>query len=195
MSDSHEITNLEQLLDRIDESTRDSDRVDLKTVVESIGGRTFGSVLLVPGLLIVVPGIGDIPGVTTTAAVIVALVAGQMLFRRKHLWLPAWLLKLSAKRSKISKAIQWLRGPAKFVDRMIKRRLTYLTSSVAIAMGCIVVAMVMPLMEVVPLGAIAAGIALTAFGLALIANDGLLALGAYLATTTTVGAALYYFLS
>ncbi|MGV3485937.1 MAG: exopolysaccharide biosynthesis protein, partial [Planctomycetaceae bacterium] len=167
----------------------------LGTVVESVGGRSFGPLLLIPGLITIVPGIGDIPGVTTASAVLVVLIAGQLLFRRKHLWLPGWMLRRSAKRSKVEKAIHWLRGPAKFADRLITERLPFFTSTVAIAIGCILVAMVMPLMEVVPFGAIATGIALTAFGLALIANDGLLALFAYLATITAVGGGVYYFLS
>ena len=44
----------------------------------------------------------------------------------------------------------------------------------------------MPVMEVVPFSANLAGIALTAFGLAVIAHDGLLALVAFAATAAGV---------
>ena len=44
------------------------------------------------------------------------------------------------------------------------------------AVGCAIVAAATPLMEVVPFSANIAGVAITTFGLALIAADGLLAL-------------------
>ena len=45
----------------------------------------------------------------------------------------------------------------------------------------------MPLMELVPFSATTAGVALAAFGLAVIAHDGLLALLAFLATAIALG--------
>lgn len=53
---------------------------------------------------------------------------------------------------------------------------------------------VMPLMEVVPLGAIVAGAALTAFSLAVVAHDGLLALLAFGVTVPTIGLGIYQLL-
>ncbi len=54
-----------------------------------------------------------------------------------------------------------------------------------IAIACIVIGIAMPAMEIVPFSANGAGAALTAFGLSLIANDGLLALLAFLFTAAT----------
>lgn len=189
-----DITNLEQLLDRIEETTKDHDSVSLGLVLDAVGSRSFAPLLLVAGLVAIVPGVGDIPGVTTTMAVLVVLVAGQLLFRRKHLWLPRWLLNRSIGRSKLCKAIGWARRPSRTVDRWLKPRLSVLTNTTAISLGCIAVAAVMPVMEVVPFGAIAAGAALTAFSLALVARDGLLALVAFTATALTIGLGIYQML-
>ena len=49
----------------------------------------------------------------------------------------------------------------------------------------------MPVMEVIPFSANAAGAALTAFGLSLIARDGLLALIAFTFTAITIGLVAY----
>jgi hypothetical protein len=49
----------------------------------------------------------------------------------------------------------------------------------------------MPAMELVPFSANGAGAALTAFGLSLIAHDGLLALLAFVFTAMTFGLVLY----
>ena len=86
-------------------------------------------------------------------------------------------------------ALGWLQKPARFADRLVRPRLSSLTTDAAvkmIAVGCIVVALAMPVMEVVPFSANLAGIALTAFGLAVIAHDGLLALVAFAATAAGV---------
>lgn len=194
MSNQPNITNLEQLLDRLGETTSDRDSVSLGMVLEAVGSRSFAPLLLVAGLVAVVPGVGDIPGVTTVMAVLVVLVAGQMLFRRRHLWLPRWLLKRSISRDKLCKGLEWMRRPSRFIDRWLKPRLTVFTNDTAIAIACILVAAVMPVMEVVPLGAVAAGVALTAFSLALVVRDGLLGLLAFATTALTIGLGIYQLL-
>ena len=63
-----------------------------------------------------------------------------------------------------------------------------------IATVCVLIAAAMPAMEVVPLTANGAGAALTAFGLSLIAHDGLLAIVAFAFTAITIGATIYVLL-
>lgn len=193
MGKDRKLTNLEQLLDRI-EKAADDDRVSLDAILDVVGRSSFGPLLLVAGLVALAPIIGDIPGVPTIVAVFVLLTAGQLLFRREHIWLPRWLLKRSVARSKLCKALGWLRRPARFVDRLLRPRLTIFTQGAgiyAVAIGCIVIAAAMPAMELVPFSANGAGAALTAFGLSLIARDGLLALLAFLFTAATFGLAVY----
>ena len=65
---------------------------------------------------------------------------------------------------------------------MLRPRLTFLTSAAAtrvVAAFCVLIALGMPPMEMIPFSANLAGAALAAFGLALIARDGLLALIAF----------------
>jgi hypothetical protein len=162
--------------------------------MEKVASRSFAPLLLVAGMVALVPGLGDIPGVTTTMAVLVLLVSGQILFRRKQLWLPRWLLNLSVARDKFCKALDWLRRPARFMVRIVRPRLAIFAEDTAIASGCVVVAFVMPFMEVVPFGAIAAGVALTAFSVGLIARDGLVALLAFMSTALTIRLGAYLLL-
>jgi hypothetical protein len=159
-------------------------------VLDSVGHRSFGPLLLLAGLVLVTPGIGDIPGVTTTTGIFIALVAGQMLIRRNYLWLPQWILKRKIKDETLCKAIGWLRKPAGYVDRVIKPRLTGLTYNIGrygIALACFGIAMATPAMEVVLGSANVAGVAFSAFGLSLIAHDGLLASIAYAFTLGRCG--------
>ncbi|MEX0607473.1 MAG: exopolysaccharide biosynthesis protein [Halofilum sp. (in: g-proteobacteria)] len=189
-----EISDLTQLLDRIGEVASQRERVSLGDLIARLGERSFGPLLLLAGLITLAPLIGDIPGVPTLLALIVLLVAGQLLLGRDRMWLPGWLLERSITRDKIERSLGWLRRPARGIDRMLRPRLTLLAGGIggrAIALACIVIAIAMPPMELVPFSANGAGIALTAFGLALIAKDGLLSLLAFITTFGTLGAVVY----
>lgn len=177
-----EITNLEQLLDRIESAAEGGEQVSIKEILESVGSRSFGPMILLAGLVILAPLIGDIPGVPTIMALFVLLTAGQLLFRQNHFWLPSWMTKRSVEQDKLRQSMKWLRYIGRFFDKISKPRLTELTQEsklYAIAVACILVALAIPIMEVVPFSANIAGIALTAFGLSLITRDGLMALVAF----------------
>ena len=190
MARRRKVTNLEQLLDRITEAARGRHRVSLGGILEVVGRRSFGPLLLFAGLIAVSPVIGDTPGVPTAVGLFVLLVTGQLLFGREYVWLPRWLLERSVAQDKLCKALGWLRKPARFVDRLLRPRMTALTHTIGtyvIAAVCVVIAGAMPVMEVVPFVANGAGAALTAFGLALVAHDGLLAILAFGFTAITLG--------
>jgi hypothetical protein len=186
--------SLLELLDQLHATADDGDTVSLDALMGAVGRRSFGPILVLVGLIILAPLVGDIPGVPTLMAVVLVLIAGQVLLRRKRLWLPRWLLDRSVASHKLKSAVKWLRRPARVIDRALRPRLTYLTQAVGIQMTailCILIAAALPPMELVPFSANAAGIALTALGLALIANDGYLALGAIIICAATFGAVLY----
>jgi hypothetical protein len=96
------------------------------------------------------------------------------------------LLTRHAERATVQKGIAWLRRPARWLDALTRPRLTVLTRGMGVyfvAAICLLIALAMPPLELVPFSANGAGLALTAFGLALIGHDGLLAL---LAVTVTI---------
>lgn len=180
----------------MNEASREGDRVSFGAILDAVGRRSFGPLLLVAGLVTLSP-IGDIPGIPTIMSVFVLLIAGQLLFRREHFWLPRWMLKRSVGQSKFGKVLGWLRRPARFIDRLLRQRLTIFTRGAGIqviAVVCMAIAAAMPPMEFVPFTASGAGAALTAFGLSLIADDGLLALLALILTATVIGLVAYYLL-
>lgn len=192
---SQQPENLEQLLDRIEEAAQNSAQPSLGAILEAIGRKSFGALLLLAGLITLAPLVGDIPGVPTLMGLFVLLIGVQLLFRKEHFWLPHWLLNRSVAQDKLCKATRWLRRPARFLDRLLRPRLTIFTNGMArylIAIICILIAVVMPAMELVPFSANGAGAALTAFGLAVIARDGLLALFAFGFTAATAGLVIYH---
>ncbi|GAB2876538.1 exopolysaccharide biosynthesis protein [Microbulbifer echini] len=179
-----EFTGLGQLLEQIEASCQHSERVSLLLVIEVIGLRSYAPFLLVVGLILFSP-LSGVPGVSTAMAVLLLLVAIQLLLGRRHVWLPQWLLNRSISKKKLIGALHWLRRPAELADHWIQPRLDFLvrrSGTYAIATTCSLIALAMPLMELVPLSATTAGLALTIFGLALVAHDGLLALIAFTIT-------------
>lgn len=184
-----EFSSLHQLLDHIATTTERQERVSLELVVHAIGQRSFAPLLLLVGIILFSP-LSGIPGVPTTMAVLVLLVAVQLLLGRRHFWLPQWLLRRSITKGKLLRALKWLQKPARFIDRWLQPRLVLLvgrTGTYVIAAICAVIALALPAMEIVPFSATIAGMALTAFGLALVAHDGALALFAFAVTAFIFG--------
>lgn len=170
---------MSDLLDRIERAAETHERTSVGDVLQEIGSRSFGPVLLLAGLVLVVPGVGDIPGVSVVMGTVVMVSSVQALMRRDHLWVPGWVLRRKVSRGKVQKGVGWLRPVARVLDRLSKPRLSWMTHGggyFAIAAACIVIAAATPAMEVVPFSALVAGIAITGYGVALITSDGAIAL-------------------
>lgn len=194
-----ELTSIEAVLDLIDKLAQDRDRVSIAVIMESMGRRSFGPVLLVTGIIITAPIIGYIPGVPTLMGMIVLLTSLQLLFHRDHFWLPQWILRRSMDQGKLRKAISWMRPVARFIDRFTRPRFKFLTNSAGnhlIAVMTILMVLVIPLMEFIPGSGNVAGIFLMICGLAVTARDGLLAMIAIIFIVVAFlffGFAIYYF--
>ena len=178
--------SLDELLTRIGEADGEKERVTLKDILEAVGRSSFGPLILLAGVITLTPVVGDIPGVPTTLGILVVLTAGQMLIGRSYFWFPGWLLRRSLKRDRVRKVVSWGRKPARWIDRVLRVRLTFLTEGAgayAVAVSCFIIGAAMPAMDFVPFSANAAGIILTTYGLSLIARDGLLALVGFVLST------------
>ena len=181
---------LEGLLNRIREIDGDGHRVTVREMLDAAGTRSFGPVAVVAGLIVLAPVIGDLPGVPTLMGVLVVLTGGQQPFRRDYIWLPGWLSRRQVSRHRLHKALAWMMKPARFVDRHTAPRLTWVMTrggNLLLALACLVVALALPVMEFVPFSGNGGGLALLAFGLAMIARDGILAVLALLITGGTLG--------
>lgn len=185
--------SLGDLLQRIAEVASTREQVRLSAIMQAVGTRSFGPVLLLIGVILVSP-LSGIPGMPTTMGVLLFLTSIQLLVGRQSFWMPDWLLRRSVPSGKLQRALRWLERPARFIDSWLRPRLLYLASSggaVGVAAICSLLALAMPLMEVVPFSATAAGAAIVTFGLALVALDGLFVLigAAYLMTVASLAIA------
>jgi len=173
-----EATTLTEMLDRLEFAERDNDQVKVDAMLDIIGRRSFGPLLLLPGLLVLSP-LSGVPGVPSLAGLMVLLLSVQLLIGRQHFWMPQWLLNRCVPHHRLQQAMRFMRPVARWIDRLLRQRLTFLVESYAVyfvAAMCSLVALTMPPLELLPFAATSAGVAITAFGLALIGRDGLMAL-------------------
>lgn len=175
-SNHEEVHNLEQLLERLKHNSSEGDQVSIGAMLDAVGRRSFGPILLLCGIIPASP-LSGIPGLPTFTAVLVFTVIIQLLTGHQHFWLPQWLLRRQVPRQKFTKAMDFLQTPARWIDRLLYPRLEFLTTGPAvylIAIVCAFIAMLMPPLEIIPFANTTSGIALSVFGLALISHDGLL---------------------
>lgn len=168
---------LSEVLDRLVE-TGGEESVCVRDIMAAIGRRSFGPLLLAPSIIVVSPASG-IPGLPTVTAILVALIAGQMLMGRHGIWLPQRVQNGCIDRAKLDRAVRFLRPVARVSDRVARPRLSPLTRppfSSVIAGICLLIAFTMPPMEVIPMANSLAGAAIASFALALTAQDGVLAI-------------------
>lgn len=191
---AEEPKNLQELLDRFcTAEVREDGRVSVAAILAEVGTRSFGPLLLFAGVILASP-LSGIPGMPTIMGGFVFLISVQLLVARDHFWLPRWLLERSVARSKLERAVKWLRRPARVVDRVVRRRLTPLVrgpGAYVVAAICAVMALGVPLMEVVPFSATLAGVAITIYGLSLTGRDGLIAIIAFALTASVVALVLH----
>jgi hypothetical protein len=188
MSPKKNVKTLTEVVERITSAGDHDDRISVAEILESVGQRSFGPVLLVPALIVLSP-ISGIPGVPTMGAVAIFLVAGQLLIGRDHVWMPQFMRRRSVSRERMGKAGRFLMPLARFVDKLVRPRLASLTRRPfdrVIAATCVLIALLMPPLEAIPFANVVTSAAVTAFGLALVAQDGLLAILAFALTAASL---------
>ena len=182
--------DLEGLLKTLAQTAKSNGaKVSVDEIVETFGARSFGPLLLLCGLLGMTP-VSAIPTAPTILAAIVALIAGQMVFGRQSVWIPRFIGKLSVKAERLAKAVKMSHKPAHVVDRVVRSRLLALTTPLAdrlVAAACVLVALAVPPLELLPFAAFVPALAIFTFGVGLVARDGLVVLIALLLSTGALG--------
>ncbi len=182
-------------LDSLTVAARQADHVTLEHLTQAFGHRGYGPFLMLPALIEISP-IGGIPGVPTLLAFVILLFAIQMLLGRRTLYLPRWIGARRIPSKTLCTGTERMRPVATRLDRWFHGRLPWLTGQPFIriaALLCILLAITVPPLEVVPFASSAPMSAIAAFGLSITVRDGALMLGAVLLSllTVAVGAGLW----
>jgi hypothetical protein len=184
----HAEHTLEKLLARIAKLVSRKVFITIGKVMHALGRRSFAPVLLITACLGFTP-MGAVPGMPTTLAIIIILVSIQIILGRRHLWLPRFIMRKRLARDKVIRAVEILRKPARVLDSVTRRRLPSLTReplSISLATACIVLALTVPPMELVPLVDIPVWVAIVALSFALVSHDGVIAIIAFIITIVSL---------
>ncbi len=156
----------------------DGGQLSLVSVVDTMQGRGFGPLLLAPTLMVLLPT-GAIPGVPTLSALLIMLVAGQLVLGMRTPWVPRRLRRVSFEREKFQAAVARARPWTERIDRLLKPRLHFLTVWPFNRIGalvCLLLAAAMVPLELVPFAAAVPALIIALYALALAAHDGVMAL-------------------
>ena len=164
--------------------------IRVEQVLQSLGIRSFGPLLLLTSLIELFPLIGFIPGAYVVVALVVILLAGQLLIGRPHPWLPSRFRDFAIDRKTLVRSVNRLRPWAVRIDRVVFPRLTFLLRPPfvqIIALICILMALLFFPLALIPSSEKLLSVPIFFFGLALTTNDGLVALIGIAVTLGVVG--------
>lgn len=165
--------------------TWSADRVRLADVVDVLGDRVYGLVLLIFAIPNAIPN--PVPGVTAVLGLPLVIVAAQQVMGRPRPWFPAVLGDRSIAtedfRRFVRQADPWL----KRVERMLKPRLRFLVSPGGErVLAAIALLMAIILTLPIPLANLLPALAICFIALAMIEYDGLMAGVGVLAAVASV---------
>lgn len=148
----------------------DGPRLTLHEVVESLGERGFGALILVLALVALVPWP---PGGKALFGIAIILMAVQLAMLRHDVWLPGWAGRLGVSRDLYRRGTSKVLHHVARFERLSRPRWLFMTgniSDVLIGLTCVLMSIMMgmsvPLIDALP------GIAMVLFGLGLMSRDG-----------------------
>lgn len=171
---------LSDVLDKLAEAG-DGERVTVGEINEEFADRSLAPVLLVPALITASP-LSGIPGLPTLAGLIIGLIVVQMLMGRDTLWLPDFIARRGVSKQRLGKAVDFLRKPVGWVERLLKPRLTWLAGrpwNYAALLTCLAIALSTPALEFLPFVTSVAAVAIGLFAAGLLIRDGAVMLVGY----------------
>ena len=167
-----------EVVDGIEDIADKQDTVAIDDLLDTFGDRSFAPLMLILALVGISP-VGGIPSVPTIIALCIAIIAAQMAWGRKHVWLPGFVTGRGVSSDRLTKGEDKLRKIADVLDSIAKGRLKALASGPArrVVAGLIVVlCLALPVLEIVPFAAAAPFLAIAMLSLALMVRDGLVLL-------------------
>jgi hypothetical protein len=187
-------TDLEALLDDIREDVDKAGDISLEGILDAVGTRAYGPLLLIPGLLALAPT-GAIPGMSVVTGTLILLIAAQLLIGRNSPWLPRRALEFSFSKDRLINAIELGKPYARRIDSVLKPSLSTLTKFPAtriVALVAMALAITMYPLALVPFAVAIPSAAIVLFALGLTARDGRLIIAALISAGLAL-LALYHF--
>ena len=165
-------------------------RVALGDLVSSLGERAFGLLMLIFALPNAI-GLGTIPGLSTVFGLPQVIFALQMIAGLDKPWLPRFLLDKSLSAEEFRSIVTKAHPHLDRAERMLKPRLTALTSPIAERiLGVVFLVLAAIVALPIPLGNWPPAIAMSVIALGLVEHDGVVVLAGLVIAAISIVVAL-----
>lgn len=185
------------VLERIEDQAEGEDATSLGDVLDALGERSFGPLIMLLAIVELSP-VGGIPGVPTFLALNVLILAAQVVIGQEHVWIPGALEKRAIDAGRLKGALERMHPVARRMDRWFHARGEVLAGAsmtriagVTICLLCLPV----PPLEVIPFGSAVPMAAIAILGFAMTVHDGYLMIAGLVAAGAAIGGSAYLLLS
>lgn len=175
----HDLTSLFGVIeDKIDDDGAQGKdgEITIREIMDVIGRRTYGPLLLLLGLISISPA-ALIPGSTWALALLTLVIGAQLFFLRRTPWMPGAILRVKVSEAKLQAFLRRARPVAGALDRVIRPRMQFMADPpmvMVVALMCILAALITFPLGFIPLAPFLPGLSVTLFGLGMTARDGIL---------------------
>lgn len=186
----HEPRSLAEILDAVESAPGEKDRAAVDDLLQTFGTRSFGPLLVAPGVIMISP-IGAIPGAPAVINIFIILMCLQFIAGRSAVWLPRALRERSISKHKLKRGIHKIRPWARRLDVLFTPRLKALTMPPidrVLATVALLLSASIFVIGLIPFAAAVPSSGIVFIGLALTTRDGLVALLAL----ASVGGTIYF---
>ncbi|MGC9419368.1 MAG: exopolysaccharide biosynthesis protein [Rhodovulum sp.] len=158
------------------------DRVSVADVVEAMGSRGFGPLLMMLSAFLILP-VGMVPGMPAAVAVFLILIGGRMMTGETTLWIPARLGRVTFSGHLLAVSVARAQPVALWLRPLVAPRLAILVDSLVmsrvVALILMVTGAVIFVAGFIPGLPFVLSLHVLVLGLALSTRDGLIALAGY----------------
>ncbi len=172
-------TPLSDILAKAADASTDGDgRVSVQEVLVALGDRSYGSLFVVLGVASGTP-IAIVPGASSLLGVVIFLVATQMTYGARHVWLPRIIRNLSVSEPSLRAVRDRIAPAVRRIDALIFERFNWAANAAMRRLaGALVgfLGLLMVPLDFVPFAVAAPAWASVVLGLAIAARDGLIML-------------------
>ncbi|WP_074219114.1 exopolysaccharide biosynthesis protein [Rhodovulum sp. ES.010] len=158
------------------------DRISVAELVETMGRRGFGPLLVVLSAFLILP-VGILPGIPAVVSILLILVGGRMMSGETTLWIPARLGRVGFSGHVLAASVARAQPVALRLRPLVAPRLAFLVSSAVmsrvVALILMVTGAVILLVGFIPGLPFVLSLHVLLLGIALSSRDGLVALLGY----------------
>lgn len=166
----------------------EGDNITVDEINQALKYRGFGTILIAPALLMVLPT-GAIPGMPAICGALIFAITIQVAFGKKSPWIPKAIKERSFSREKYDEAFKKARPYLIKIDNFFHPRLKWLTHEYvqpAMALLCAALGVAIIAMGFVPFAAMIPSVAVLLLALGLSVKDGLFVMLGLIACAGTI---------